>query len=1766
MNLPSGSFIASLINARIRSSRSHESLLSSPPSMHSIDLSAPGVEVKPLHSSVLGQGHCFEVATPQGRKYFSCTTSEERDKWLSSIRRTIRPNEEHCKRSDSSLKLWILEVKNVPPKKSYFCEILLDKHLYAQTSAKTMTDMLFWGEHFEFKNLPVVETITINLYREADKKKKNKDKTLLIGYINMSLAELKNRELAEKWITCNSAIVGKAGKDQKSDLPIIRVKSRRQTVEILPLDAYQSFIQYLTTDYRGLCSLLEPLLAVKEKEDFATSLVHILQKQEKACAFLSDVVMEEISRLDDEHLTFRGNSIATKAMEAYMKLVGEKYLQDTLGEFIRDLIKSTDDCEVDPAKVATPQLLSCQQKNLDMYSNMAWVKVINSFCYFPNELREVFASLRSHCSDRGKADYSDNLISGCIFLRFLCPAILSPSLFNLTQEYPNERASRNLTLIAKTIQTLANFTQFGSKEEFMTFMNVFVEREAPNMKIFLHKISSRDTGNQFLEFDGCIDLGKELSVLHCLLTECKSKYPEQTSKPEYEKVTSILTSLTTALKDPNVGQKKPESSSGDKTTTSNNRKSQIYDNLMHVITTSSTTTSTNSKPLESGSRGVVPPSRIGYVIPTARGGNSSHTNSTQPVTMTASSPTEVLIDMLRQCGESAEDLPALAERYRQAENERSRTGTPTTALSSSNASLNSLGRKASAGSISAVTGASTNVASLINKLNNSSAAASARGEDRFTLKSSASRNMSLNAVPPAPQQGRGQAGRSGRRRSSQEERRGREADVNVEDSWSHVPGETGSNQSRGDGPYHPHGDYIDLIPFMDDMASQAAVEGNTSGSQISIGPISTAASSGYHSLGRRSQPSQPPSQADSPVITMSASRQSPAASRRAPNSGSKQHRLELTRELARSPIIHYQPPQEESQQPLAFANPLFKHQQQQHQSGGRPGTGEVATHRGMALSHAHTIQRVSSDSSISSNDEVDNTTANRHRKGSNNTSLTGTGDGKGPSVTVGYSSTVASLKKLSQLPTSSSEDSLDEGGGRRGGGSGGGGGSKSVSTQDGGRYTSSGQTVSSHYRHQYRHQYGEVPASADTSMTPSAISGCSTFPRRHHRNNPSTTITNSSSNSSSNSTKNSRPTSGSNNSSNVNPPLPPREALPTKPAWKPASSNVPGLDFQRQVSSPGPSTTTLQSGRTLPNRAHLTTNKAGYVQRTAARQGRRDSSTTNPADSSSSSRTNKNSNSVSNSKPSGKSPTSQRRLLTSSIASSLTSTTDSTNSTTNTAPSWQVATRLKRSSSSSQGTMTDTSSGNNNSSSSNSEASSPQSLMRSSSAQHTTTSGSMQESSSAHSLGHSWGSLGPDDTPTTNTASAFPARSDSSGSISSLPRGHQQARGWSQVPHSDSSGSLTGRHIDSNFSTLPGVTGTSNNNFNTRTSTTTAHQQHQQQNHSNNNNIETSTSQLDNRGNGLSSLPSSTQSRLPTVTDSHISATSSLPQPPSFLTSKYAVVHPNTAHASPTGGVSTSSSSTDPPSKSEAELGLSHKLDLDSLKRASTDSILSSGSGGGQIVSPTGSAPGMVREDSSQSICSSTGSTTSGGTRRLSPQSTVHMGISSVQRKLQEQERTKLEYEQEVHVLRQQLLEAQGRLQNAEVRLLDHELETHRLMEEWQSRLAESQEQMRRQQQEKDGQMVTFMQRLQSIEEELKREQAEMASAVEHKQQVIEAQEQRIRRLDQANARLVQALAELRGQAARGGAAEEATGNGVLIEASSCNGRQEVAGFKTSSC
>ncbi|KAJ8673025.1 hypothetical protein QAD02_004286, partial [Eretmocerus hayati] len=525
--------------AGLRGCRSHESLLCGQ-AVTSMDLAA----VAPLHPSLLGRPHCFQVTPSNGApKYFSCRTAHERDQWLHSLRKSVQPEAEQTRRTENSLQIWLLEAKGIPAKKRYFCEVCLDSTLYARTTAKLKADLCFWGERFDFHHLPAVNTIQVNLYREADRKKK-RDKNVLVGSVNIPVHNVTSRYLTEKWYP----VMGEKG--PLKEPPALRVKCRFQSVDILPVQVYQEFLEYLKTDYAALCEKLEPVIGVKAKEDIATALVAVMQREKRAPQFLADLVMMDIHRIDDERLTFRGNSLATKAMEAYLKLTGDRYLQETLGPVVRGAVEGGD-CEVDPLKVASVAALHKQQANLRAAVELAWSRILASHSHFPAELRECFRIFRERLAEMGREDMADNLISASIFLRFLCPAILSPSLFNITHEYPNEKAARNLTLVAKTLQTLANFTRFQGKENFMEFMNDVLEREAPSMKTFLQLISSpmsKETATT--EFDGYIDLGKQLSLLHALLRESVSSTSTSSPTSPPSRLPEILDRISQALDQP----------------------------------------------------------------------------------------------------------------------------------------------------------------------------------------------------------------------------------------------------------------------------------------------------------------------------------------------------------------------------------------------------------------------------------------------------------------------------------------------------------------------------------------------------------------------------------------------------------------------------------------------------------------------------------------------------------------------------------------------------------------------------------------------------------------------------------------------------------------------------------------------------------------------------------------------------------------------------------------------------------------------------------------------------------------------------------------------------------------------------------------------------------------------------------------------------------------------------------------------------------------
>ncbi|KAI9692546.1 MAG: hypothetical protein M1822_006777 [Bathelium mastoideum] len=193
----------------------------------------------------------------------------------------------------------------------------------------------------------------------------------------------------------------------------------------------------------------------------------------------------------EANLLFRANTLLTKALEIQMRRLGKEYLEETLTEKIKDINNTDADCEVDPNRIGNQQDLERNWRKLINVTKGIWNAIFTSATRCPLELKTVFRHIRACAEDR----YGDFLrsvryssVSGFVFLRFFCPAVLNPKLFGLLKDHPRARARRTLTLVAKSLQGLANVTTFGSKETWMEPMNQFLTAHREEFKSFIDEV------------------------------------------------------------------------------------------------------------------------------------------------------------------------------------------------------------------------------------------------------------------------------------------------------------------------------------------------------------------------------------------------------------------------------------------------------------------------------------------------------------------------------------------------------------------------------------------------------------------------------------------------------------------------------------------------------------------------------------------------------------------------------------------------------------------------------------------------------------------------------------------------------------------------------------------------------------------------------------------------------------------------------------------------------------------------------------------------------------------------------------------------------------------------------------------------------------------------------------------------------------------------------------------------------------------------------
>jgi len=444
-----------------------------------------------------------------------------------------------------------------------YADVMLGRELRARTVDKPISNSIFWAEEFHLPDIPSMLSSVSIVLKMGNPDEKEWTMTTkgdydvptndgapdfeaievashdsVYGRVDVPLYDLEQAKFVERWwplVDSNGGDIGQGLIRLSLEENVVLMEAEYAQLSALLHNFDNSLTsqlgQALSNELKALSDvLLDVFQASDTVEDWINNLVEeeidgiyreqpplrmrysgrIRSNDSYESAEQRELLVRDLSRSAtmEANLLFRGNSLVTKALDAHMRRIGSDYLDRTLGEKLRDIVANDPNCEVDPNRVRSNEQLERNWSNLIGLTSSIWQAIAASVPNCPAGIRNILKHIRSCAEDRygsfiRTVKYTS--VSGFLFLRFFCPAILNPKLFGLLDgmfspadaeavlteaDHPPDRPRRTFTLIAKSLVVLGNLSKFGQKEPWMEPMNRFLTAASPEFKTFIEEVCS----------------------------------------------------------------------------------------------------------------------------------------------------------------------------------------------------------------------------------------------------------------------------------------------------------------------------------------------------------------------------------------------------------------------------------------------------------------------------------------------------------------------------------------------------------------------------------------------------------------------------------------------------------------------------------------------------------------------------------------------------------------------------------------------------------------------------------------------------------------------------------------------------------------------------------------------------------------------------------------------------------------------------------------------------------------------------------------------------------------------------------------------------------------------------------------------------------------------------------------------------------------------------------------------------------------------------
>ncbi|XP_059406158.1 ras GTPase-activating protein 1 isoform X2 [Carassius carassius] len=481
-----------------------------------IDLSV--CSVYGVHDSLFGRPNCFQIVVQHFSEeqyifYFAGETPEQAQDWMkclqtfcNNLRKPLQTTFNKRLRQVSSLVLYVEEAHKLPIKHftNPYCTISLNNVQVAKTHPREGQNPVF-TEEFIFDDL----SSDINRFEIilSNKTKKSKESDIL--FMRCQLSRLQRGQMIDEWFPLSSYVPLK-GIEPGS----LRIRVRYSMEKIMSEEEYSEFKELiLQRDYHVIYALAH--VCGQDRTLLASILLRILRHERAEAPLLRMLNDREINMEDEATTLFRATTLASTLMEQYMKATATPFVHHALKDTILKIMESKQSCELNPSKL---------EKNEDVNLNLAHLlnilselveKIFMAAEILPPTLRYIYGCLQKSVQKKWPTNTTmrTRVVSGFVFLRLICPAILNPRMFNIIADPPSSTAGRTLTLVAKSVQNLANLVEFVAKEPYMEGVNPFIKNNKQRMIMFLDELGNVPDLPESTEHFRT-DLPRDLAALH----------------------------------------------------------------------------------------------------------------------------------------------------------------------------------------------------------------------------------------------------------------------------------------------------------------------------------------------------------------------------------------------------------------------------------------------------------------------------------------------------------------------------------------------------------------------------------------------------------------------------------------------------------------------------------------------------------------------------------------------------------------------------------------------------------------------------------------------------------------------------------------------------------------------------------------------------------------------------------------------------------------------------------------------------------------------------------------------------------------------------------------------------------------------------------------------------------------------------------------------------------------------------------------------------